>query len=192
MSRIKSYDSFDRMDESIFDFSLSGAVKSITSAFGGAIKEKLVGVILSKIGLKEDSVLSEIVQELVDAIPTSDLYNLFTQDPKVWNSNYFAPKLAEATKEFIEREGFDTLAEKLGVDPKGMLYKTIKELAHDATGEKTLTNFYGTLLGGTNFRGSTLKRLMKDKELTSKEHSGNNVGDTLSSIWSGFKKGVSK
>lgn len=192
MSRIKNYDSFDRVDESILDFDLGSALSSITNAFGGAIKEKIVAVILSKIGLKEDSVLSEIVQELVENFPTADLYKLFTQDPKVWNSNYFAPQLAKATKEFIERKGFDTLAEKLGVDPKGMLYRTIKELAHEETGMDNLTKFYGTLLGGTNFGTSTLKRMMKDKELTSKDHSGNNVGDILSSVWSGIKKGVSK
>jgi hypothetical protein len=192
VTRIKDYDSFydnySKLDESMFD-SLSGMFKSTADAFGGAIKQKLAAVMMRKIGIKEDSVFSGLIQEFVDAIPVMDIWDMVKMDPEVWNSKYLAPKLAEATQEFIERKGFDTLAEKLGIDSNGLIYSTIRELAHDkVAGKKTLTDFYTSLLGGVNMGKSMMKSIVADKDLASKEKNGSTLGDIFSSMLSGLQK----
>jgi len=191
VTRIKDYDSFydnySKLDESMFD-SLSGLFSSTANAFGGAIKGKIASILMEKLGIKEDSVFSKSIQEFVKSIPIDDMWDMVKMDPEVWNSKYLAPKLAEATQKFITREGFDTLAEKVGIDQNGMIYSTIREMAQDKIGLENLTKFYISLLGGASLGKDMMEDIVKDKELSSQKKGGNSLGSIFSSILGGMKE----
>jgi hypothetical protein len=144
---VKTFESFSNNDDSIneFDFDLGkilgGAVDFFGPGLGDAAKIKLTKFLLQKIGIIDspDSPLALIVQEVVAAIPVADYPGIFSGEN--FNMRYFAPKLADATVNYIKVNGIDgilnPLAEKFGVDRNGWLYTTVVRSIVDSMQDET-------------------------------------------------------
>jgi hypothetical protein len=160
MSKIKKLEEFELNE----DFSLSNIGNSIMGLVGKAlpvlgggfvktIKQKITAIILEKVGIKEKSTLSVLVQEFVDQIPPADLPGILTGEKA--NAEYLAPKMAAFLQEFIQRKGLDSLAEQMGIETTGWLYSTIRESIQGEIGKEKLTKLFLSLFGSMPHVGST-------------------------------------
>ena len=153
MERIKKLKDFSLNE----DFSLSGLLSSVLPSLGQGfiktLKQKIVGSLLDKFGILEDSTLSVLVQEFVDTIPVADIPKIITGDNV--NVEYFAPKLAEFVQDTVQRKGLDTIAKGIGIDPTGWIYSTIRNTIQGQMGKEKLTKFFLEVLGGEDSVGQS-------------------------------------
>jgi hypothetical protein len=212
MSKIKKLEEF-QLNE---DFSLSnignslmGLVGKVIPVLGGGfvktIKQKITAIILEKVGIKEKSTLSVLVQEFVDQIPPSDLPGILTGEKA--NAEYLAPKMAAFLQEFIQRKGLDSLAEQMGIETTGWLYSTIRESIQGEIGKEKLTklflNLFGSMphVGGTainsldpadksKFEDALNQRLTTSQTVAPTSSASPSTGNTTQSPFSSFFSGL--
>jgi hypothetical protein len=220
MQRILRLDQFKSnaisLDENI-DISgiLGKVIPSLGTGFIKTLKQKLAAVLMEKIGVKENSKFSIIIQELVDSIEFKEMPGLITGENA--NAEFLAPRLAQAVQEYIQRKGMDSLIEPFGLEPNGWMYSTIRESLQGELGKEKLTAFFMSAFSDEPIGAKTISSLSdKEKEafkgeflqkaskayptsasarnITSdkKENGGGGVLDTLSGIWDGFVAGAKK
>lgn len=218
MQRILRLDEFKKdtrsLDENIDIYGILGKViPSLGTGFIKTLKQKLAAVLMEKIGVKENSKFSIIIQELVDSIEFSEMPGLITGENA--NAEFLAPRLAQAVQEYIQRKGMDSLIEPFGLEPNGWMYSTIRESLQGELGKEKLTAFFMSAFSDEPIGAKTISSLSaKEKEAfkgeflqkaaksyptssaarnmaTDKESSGN-IMDTLSGIWDGFVSGAKK
>jgi hypothetical protein len=130
---------------------------TVTSLFGkgldavsNVIKGKVVAVLLSKLGIKEGSIFEKLVENFVETIPVGDYYSLVFKGKA--SAPYLAPKAAQATMEFLQEKGLDGIAQALGIDEKGLIFRTVSEMISNETTKgtftKSLEQFYLEIFGG--------------------------------------------
>lgn len=130
---------------------------TVTSLFGkgldavsDVIKAKVIATLLSKLGIKEGSIFEKLVENFVETIPVGDYYSLVFKGKA--SAPYLAPKAAQATMEFLQEKGLDGMAQALGIDEKGLIYRTVSEMISNETTKgdfsKTLEQFYLEIFGG--------------------------------------------
>lgn len=186
MSRIiKDLNTFSKESRLNEDFSL-GSVFSDVLDFGGeglrkTVKEKAAAFILEKIGISEDSVLSGLVQQLVDAIPFADYPQIISGEKA--NVDYLAPKLVQALDEFIQKKGFDQIAEKLGIENKGMLYNIIINGIQSPEGKERLKSILVQAFGGKDAKGSVFKDAISGLPKSDKDKISDGVKKKLSVMY---------
>jgi hypothetical protein len=169
MSRVKSFEDFSskgsRIDESIFDDILGMFGKLLPVAGEGfirTIKQKISAAIIEKIGVKENSMLSGFVQEVVASIPVKDIPGIITGSKT--NTEYLVPLLAESTQNFIQRKGLEQLLEPLGAEPNGWLVATIRNAIQGEIGKKNLEKMYTSLLGAEPFSDSVMDKFTPEEK----------------------------
>jgi hypothetical protein len=185
--------------------SVKSGLSSITSSIGDVFKAKVTAYLLSMLGIKEESIFSRLVQNFVEQIPVTDYFVILFQGKA--KAGYLAPKAADATMEFLVEMGLDGIAEKLGIDNKGLVYRTIAELFSNQVKReefrKKLEQFY--LEAFTGFQPesedefsknlSPLERSKMESALRNKSDnqgkSGNVVDDFLSSMFNSSSGGSS-
>lgn len=146
MSRaVKNFDSFseeNRINEmwGIDDIKgmLGKVIPTLGEGFTKTLKQKLAATLMKKFGILEKSDLSAVVQEIVDAVPVADIPDIISGNKT--DSNYWAPIVAQAIQEFIQRKGLDPLFEKIGIDPNGWIASTIRESMQTQLGKDKLKN----------------------------------------------------
>jgi hypothetical protein len=147
---------------------------TVTSLFGqgldavsDVVKAKVVATLLSKLGIKEGSIFEKLVENFVETIPVGDYYSLVFKGKA--SAPYLAPKAAQATIEFLMEKGVDGVAENLGVEKDGLIYRTISEMITNETSrenfKKTLEKFFLEIFGG--IEPTSVDQFKKD--LTSQE-----------------------
>ena len=147
---------------------------TVTSLFGKGLdavsdvtKGKVIAALLSKLGIKEGSIFSKLVQNFVETIPVGDYYSLMFKGKA--SAPYLAPKAAQATMEFLIEKGFDGVAEALGIEKEGLIYRTVSEMlsneASRANFKNNLEKFYLEIFGG--LEPTSVEQFKKD--LTSQE-----------------------
>ena len=130
---------------------------TVTSLFGkgldavsDVVKGKVIAVLLSKLGIKEGSIFEKLVENFVETIPVGDYYSLVFKGKA--SAPYLAPKAAQATMEFLQEKGLDGMAQALGIDEKGLIFRTVSEMISNETTKgtfsKTLEQFYLEIFGG--------------------------------------------
>jgi len=177
---IKPLSSFEPVNE---DFSIS----SLFSGFGGAIesglnflgagfvntiKQKFAAFLMEKLGVVEDSPLSKIVQEVVEEIELKDYMGLISGENA--NVEFFVPKFASAIVDFLQRVGFDGIAESIGIETNGYLYNTLREALEErlSKSDNLKKDIEKLLFSTLNPSVSQLSSIMDPKEI---------VGDMSSS-----------
>jgi hypothetical protein len=110
-------------ENDLVDF-FSGLVDIGGDALQRQLKQKVTAFLLDKLGIKEKSKFSRIVQEVVEEIEIADYYDIVAGRK---DANYWAPKLAKSFQGFLLSEGLNGMAESWGLDTTGFLYGTIKE-----------------------------------------------------------------
>lgn len=175
---------------------IGGGLGSIATSISDVFKAKVTAYLLSMLGIKEESIFSKLVQNFVEQIPVKDYFVILLQGKA--KAGYLAPKAADATMEFLVEIGLDGIAEKLGIDPKGLVYRTIAELfSNEMKREKfrrSLENFYLEAFTGfeapskdelskdlTPFERSKMEKVLKPQGVNT-EKSGNVVDDFLSGL----------
>lgn len=130
---------------------------TVTSLFGkgldavsDVVKGKVTAILLSKLGIKEGTIFEKLVENFVETIPVKDYYSLVFKGKA--SAPYLAPKAAQATMEFLQEKGLDGIAQALGIDEKGLIYRTVSEMISKETTKgdfsKTLEQFYLEIFGG--------------------------------------------
>lgn len=141
---------------------IGGGLGSIATSISDVFKAKVTAYLLSMLGIKEESIFSKLVQNFIEQIPVKDYFVILLQGKA--KAGYLAPKAADATMEFLVEIGLDGIAEKLGIDTKGLIYRTIAELfSNEVKREKfrkSLEKFY--LEAFTGFQSPTEDELSKD------------------------------
>jgi len=123
---IKSIDSFPSVNEEFgFLDVLSKGVEFIGTGISNTIKQKITAYLLEYLGIREESPLSVILQEVVEEIEISEYYGIISG--KNVSMDFFIPKFAEALVEFLQRTGFDGIAESIGIEKTGWLYSVARE-----------------------------------------------------------------
>ncbi len=188
MSRIiKDFDSFS--DNSVNEeFSWDGVGNFFTGLFGFAgeglrktIKQKVAAKLMEQLGVKENSNMSAIVQEVVDQIPVSDYPKLLTGENA--NVEYLAPILAKSLQEFIQRKGFDSLAVQMGIEPNGWLYSTLREGLQSERGRMIIENALIEAFGGPSAKGSVGRDAISALDSSDKEELVNAARNKASQIY---------
>lgn len=180
MSRIiKNFDSFaDDNTNEAFDLSgvmdfLGGAVGFAGEGLRKSIKEKIAEIIMEKIGILPDTILSGLVQEVVDQVPIKDYPAIMTGEKA--NVEYLAPMLSKAVIELVERKGLDTMAKQIGIDPNGMIFRTIRNGVQSEKGRAVIEKIIIDLFGGENATGSVARDAIVGLEQKDK----NELADTI-------------
>ena len=120
------------------------------NAVSDVVKGKVIAVLLSKLGIKEGSIFEKLVENFVETILVGDYYSLIFKGKA--SAPYLAPKAAQATIEFLQEKGLDGMAQALGIDEKGLIFRSVSEMISNETTKgtfsKTLEQFYLEILGG--------------------------------------------
>ena len=193
MSRVKSFEDFStnspRVDESFFDDILGMFGKLLPVAGEGfikTIKQKISAAIIEKIGVKENSMLSGFVQEMVASIPVKDIPGIITGSKT--NTEYLVPLLAESTQNFIQRKGLEQLLEPLGAEPNGWLVASIRNSIQGEIGKKNLEKLYSSLLGSESFTSSVMSKFSPEEK---EQISGSLAQQAMKSYPTAIKKNLS-
>ena len=127
-NNIKSFEDFksESVNENWFSDSLSGLLGYAGNAFSDVLKGKASAYLLSFFGIGEQSIFSKLVQNFVEQIPVADLTKIIFAGKA--NSAYLAPKMADASIEFLTEKGLDGIAQDLGIEQDGWIYRTISEM----------------------------------------------------------------
>lgn len=113
-------------------------------AFSDVLKGKASAYLMSFFGIGEQSIFSKLVQNFVEQIPIADLTKIIFAGKA--NSAYLAPKMADATIEFLSEKGLDGIAQDLHIEPSGWIYRTLSEIisnqARRENFRESLVRFY--------------------------------------------------
>lgn len=149
----------------------SSLLSKTWTGFTDVITGKVVAFLLNFLGIKEGSIFSKLVQNFVEQIPLSDYPKIFFK--RKVDSNYLAPKAADATIEFLADLGLDGMADKLGIDPKGYVYRTINEMISNEVKRKNfraeLEVFYLNLFNSLSFSDGNFGKTFSPSEKTKVE-----------------------
>lgn len=151
---LKSFSEFEKKKINEADLFSWDTAKNLfgkgLDAISDVVKAKVTATLLEKLGIKEGSIFSKLVQNFVETIPVGDYYSLLFQGKA--SAAYLAPKAAQATMEFLQEKGLDGIAQALGIDEKGLIYRSISEMISNETSKgefmKTLEEFYLGIFGG--------------------------------------------
>lgn len=162
----KEFDQEEHINESNW---FSGLLTKTWSGFTDVIKGKVIAFLLKFLGIGEGSIFSKFVQNFVEQIPVSDYPKIFFK--RKVDSKYLAPKAADATIEFLNEKGLDGMAQDLGIEPDGYIYRTISEMisneARRANFREGLERFYLSTFNSLSFSdgqfGSTFSSSEKNK-----------------------------
>lgn len=137
-------------------------------AISDVVKGKVVAVLLSKLGIKEGTIFSKLVENFVETIPVGDYYSIMFKGKA--SAPYLAPKAAQATIEFLMEKGVDGVAENLGVEKDGLIYRTISEMITNETTRENFKNslekFFLEIFGG--LEPTSVEQFKKDLSSTEK------------------------
>ena len=86
-------------------------------------------------------------------------------------------------QEFIERKGFDPIAEKLGIEPKGWLYGIIINGFQSPEGKARLEKMLIDAFGGENAKGSVFRDAISELPKTEKDKISGEVEKKLTTIY---------
>lgn len=136
------------LNEGFFDV-LGSGLNFLVPGIINTIKQKVIAFILERFGIIEKSPLSKVVQEVVDEIDSSEYMGILTG--KNLNSEFLIPKFSSAAVDFLQRTGFDGIAESVGIETGGFLYNSIREsieerLSNTGDLKKDIEKFLGSLL----------------------------------------------
>lgn len=169
MTRIvKDFDSFSSEEQIHEDFDIMGLLGKTIGYLGGGfvdtIKQKFTARLLEKLGIKEDSLGSEFVQQVVSSIDIKEWPGILSGDND--NMRFFIPKIAEAIQYTLERKGFEGITNMIGLEPNGMIMRTLVNTLQDkASGKAKIEKFLFELLGDGSIAADTVASLdHKDKE----------------------------
>lgn len=217
MQRILRLEEFKKDTNSLEEnIDISGIISKVLPSLGTGfiktLKQKLAAVLMEKIGVKENSNFSVIIQELVDSIEFSEMPGLITGENA--NAEFLAPRLAQAVQEYIQRKGMDSLIEPLGLEPNGWMYSTIRESLQGELGKEKLTSFFMSAFSGKSLAAETVASLSSKeksklkgeflqkaskayptssiKNLVNNKKTETNIIDSISDVWSGFLSGAKK
>jgi hypothetical protein len=163
---LKEFENEPNINESNW---FSSLLSKTYTGFTDVIKGKVVAFLLNFLGIGEGSIFSKLVQNFVEQIPLSDYPKIFFK--KKVDSKYLSPKAAKATVEFLSEVGLDGVAEKLGIDPKGYIYRTISEMISNEVSrnkfQENLEIFYFNVFNSLSFSdgkfGNTFSSNEKNK-----------------------------
>lgn len=167
---------------------------TVTSLFGKGIdaisdvvKGKVVAVLLSKLGIKEGTIFSKLVENFVETIPVGDYYSIMFKGKA--SAPYLAPKAAQATIEFLMEKGVDGVAENLGVEKDGLIFRTISEMITNETTrdnfKNSLEKFFLEIFGG--LESTSVEQFKKDLSSTEKNQIMNSLEKTAKTQGSDLK-----
>lgn len=126
---IKTFNEFkgsqDVNESGVMDY-LTGALGAVVDPLSDVFKGKVTAYLLSNLGITEQSIFSKLVQNFVEQIPVGDYFSILFNGSA--NASYLAPKAADATMEFLTELGLDGIAERLGIDKNGWIYRTFAEM----------------------------------------------------------------
>jgi hypothetical protein len=170
---LKSFSEFEKKKLNEADLFSWDSAKSLfgkgLDSISDVAKGKVTAILLEKLGIKEGSIFSKLVQNFVETIPVSDYFSLLFKGKA--SASYLAPKAAQATVEFLQEKGLDGIAQALGIDEKGLIYRSVSEMISNETSKgdfkKTLEEFYLGIFGG--FESISPEELKKDLTPTEKE-----------------------
>jgi hypothetical protein len=150
-------------------------------AVSDVVKGKVTAVLLSKLGIKEGTIFEKLVENFVETIPVKDYYSLVFKGKA--SAPYLAPKAAQATMEFLQEKGLDGIAQALGIDEKGLIYRTVSEMISNETTKgdfsKTLEQFYLEIFGG--IEPTSVEQFKKDLSSQEKNQIMTNLEQTAKS-----------
>lgn len=156
-------------EEGVMDY-ITGAISGLVDPLSDVLKGKVTAYLLSNLGITEQSIFSKLVQNFVEQIPVGDYFTILFQGKT--NAGYLAPKAADATMEFLTEMGLDGIAEKLGVDKDGWIYRTIAEMFSNEIRRKNfreqLENFYLEAFNG--FQPTNQEDFMKSLSGSEKQN----------------------
>ena len=168
MTRIvKNFDAFSNDDQIHEDFDVMGllgkTIGYLGDGFMDTIKQKFTAMALEKLGIEEESLASEFVQQVVSSIDIKEWPSVLSGDNN--NMKFFIPKIAEAIQFTLERKGFDGIARGIGLKPTSVIYRTLVNTIQDkATGRERIEKFLFELFGEDNIGGDIISSLNgKDK-----------------------------
>jgi hypothetical protein len=168
MTRIvKNFDAFSNDDQIHEDFDVMGllgkTIGYLGDGFIDTIKQKFTARLLEKLGIEEESIASEFVQQVVSSIDMKEWPGILSGDNN--NMKFFIPKIAESVQFTLERKGFDGIARGIGLKPSSIILRTLVNTIQDkATGKERIEKFLFELFGEDNIGGDIISSLNgKDK-----------------------------
>jgi|JI10StandDraft_1071094.scaffolds.fasta_scaffold00207_13 hypothetical protein len=169
MTRIvKDFDSFSNEEQIHEDFDVMGllgkTIGYLGDGFIDTIKQKFVAMLMEKLGIREKSIASEFLQQVVSSIDMKEWPGILSGDNR--NMKFFIPKIAEAIQFTLERKGFEGITDSIGLEPNGLIVRTIVNTIQDkATGKERIEKFLFDLFGEENVGGNLISSLdKKDKQ----------------------------
>jgi len=169
MTRIvKDFDSFSNKEQIHEDFDIMGVLGKTIGYLGDGLidtlKQKYIAGLLEKLGIKEDSLASEFVQQVFSSIDVKEWPGILTGDND--NAKFFIPKIAEAIQFTLERKGFEGITDMIGLDRSGLIMRTlINSIQDKATGKDKIEKFLFELMGDGSIAAGAVKSLdKKDKQ----------------------------
>lgn len=149
---IISFNEFDysinenNLDEGFQDILMNG-LGMLGNGFVKTIKQKAIAYVMTYLKIKEKSPVSKLIQEIFDEIDIKDYYGIVTGKHTNWD--FFIPKIAKGFVEFLQRSGFDEVAESIGIESDGYLYSVIRNIITDKIADrKNFTKDIETFLHG--------------------------------------------
>lgn len=142
-NNIKSFEDFKSASVSdVNENWVSDILGYAGGAFSDVLKGKASAYLMSFFGIGEQSIFSKLVQNFVEQIPIADLTKIIFAGKA--NSAYLAPKMADATIEFLAEKGLDGIAQDLHIEPSGWIYRTLSEIVSNQARRE---NFREMLVG---------------------------------------------
>jgi hypothetical protein len=169
MTRIvKDFDSFYNEEPIHEDFDIMGllgkTIGYLGDGFIDTIKQKFAAMLMEKLGIREKSIASEFVQQVVSSIDMKEWPGILSGEND--NKKFFIPKIAEAIQYTLERKGFEGIANSIGLESEGLIMRTlINTIQNKATGKAKIEKFLFDLFGDENVGGNIISSLdSKDKQ----------------------------
>lgn len=165
MSSIKKLKEFNVNEGFDYGGLFSGLFSAMGTGFKDTIKTKITAALLEKLGLMEGSLLSSFVQNFVTEIPMSDIPKILSGDSASLNSTYWAPKLSDSLRRFVEQKGIDTVAASMGIKPTGLAFTFLRNMLLSKEGQASLTKAFESMLGSAHIGKAAINNLESgDKE----------------------------
>ncbi len=169
MTRIvKDFDAFSSEEQIHEDIDLMGLLGKTISYLGDGfidtLKQKFAAMLMDKLGIKEKSLASEFVQQVVSSIDMKEWPGILSGEND--NKEFFIPKIAEAIQFTLERKGFEGIIDAVGLEPNGLIVRTLVNTLQDkATGKARIEKFLFDIFGDENIGGGIITSLdSKDKQ----------------------------
>jgi len=163
MSNIKKLKEFQINEDFNFGGFFSNLFSVMGTGFKDTIRTKITAALLEKLGLMEGSLLSSFVQNFVTEIPMGDIPKILSGDNL--NSTYWAPKLADSLRRFVEQKGIDTVAASMGIKTTGLAFTFLRNMLLSKEGQDKMVKAFEELLGSAHIGKEAVENLSSnDKE----------------------------